>query len=142
VRLVTTLISLLGMSGTAKAELDISRCLWAVRMVENADVRFVSKSGARGIYQIRPAVWMQYSDKPLEWANSEDPTAIRETYRVAMAHARWIFDKAIPTLKLSRTPYTFGLVWLAGYGNVERLNLSPANVSFAKRLTNLYESDN
>lgn len=125
----------------AKADcLDVDRALEAIRLTENSPIDFVSKTGARGVYQLKPATWEQYSKQPHEWANSHTPAAIAETRRVALAHAKWIVAKAIPALRIPCTPYSFALVFGPGYGNVEKLNLSDENVRMARRCANIYET--
>jgi len=125
----------------AKAEvphLDIARLIAAIKLAEHSRIDYVSPSGARGCYQIKKDTWMQYSQRPFEWANEPTYIAQEETLRVAMRHAHWVVEKAIPTLHLRPTPYSFALVFQAGYGNVERLNLTHQNVLNAQRVANLY----
>lgn len=121
-------------------ELDVERALEAIRLTENSPVDFVSKSGARGVYQLKLSTWQQYSKRPHALANGTDVASKVETYRVALEHARWIVAKAIPTLRIPATPYSFALVFGPGYGNVEKLNLSDANVRMARRCSNIYET--
>ena len=110
-----------------------------MELVEASSVRHVSKTGARGIYQIKESTWRQYSERPHEWANELSYVAQAEARRVALRHAHWIVESAFPALGLPVTPYSFALVWHPGFGNVAKLNLSPANVDYAKRFENLYE---
>ena len=124
----------------SQPSLDIPRFIRAVRMVENSRVDYVSHAGARGIYQLKRKTWEQYSKHPFEWANEPTYIAQEETLRVARAHAHWVVEKAIPALNLPLTVYSVALLWIAGFGNVERLRLDDASVSFAHRVENIYES--
>lgn len=115
------------------------RLVDAAKAVEHARIDYVSPCGARGVYQIKEATWKQYSSKPFEWASEQSYVAQVETHRVALKHAHWIVEKAIPALRIPATPYSVGLIWNVGYGNVERLNLTDKNVDYARRFSNLYE---
>ena len=120
--------------------IDIARFVDAARAAENSPRHFISHDGARGCYQLKEITWSQYSKKPFEWATSDEPYALVETRRVALAHASWIVNSAIPSLNLSATVYTAALIWRKGYENVRKLNLTRENIDFAKRVCNLYES--
>jgi hypothetical protein len=120
--------------------IDGARLLEAIRQVEGSPVGHVSAADCRGIYQLGRLTWMQHSKKPFLWAISESPEAVRETERVALAHTRWIAEKVLPGLGLPPTPYSVALVWRKGATNVRKLNLTKANVDYAKRVQALYES--
>lgn len=121
-----------------KPMVNVSHFVDAVKAVEHSRIDYVSPAGARGVYQIKRQVWEKYSKRPFEWASEVSYIAQEETRHVALQHAHWVVDKAIPSLKIPVTPYSAALIWGAGYGNVDRLNLSEKNVDYAKRIENFY----
>lgn len=141
-KLATAFLALFGVqviaNEAASAPLSQPRLLDCVKEIENTRRDFVSKSGARGIYQMKRKTWEQWSDTPHKLANADDPGSKQTTYNVALKQAAWILQSGIPALKLPATPYSFALLWFAGYGNADRLNLTPENVDAAKRFENLY----
>lgn len=119
--------------------LDVPRLLRCVVAIEGSTTESVSKSGARGIYQIQPATWAQYSQEPHALASQDTPSARAKTLAVATAHAEWIIKTALPALGLPQTPYSFALLWGPGYGNTQKVNLTAKNVDYSRRFSNLYE---
>ena len=131
---LASLLTLFSHHAKAHEPLNYPRLLSTVAQMEKASPYYVSPSHARGVYQIKPATWAQYSKKSHSCA-STDP---EENTRVACAHARWIVEKALPALGLPVTPYSFALIWYPGYGNVRKLNLSDENVDYGKRFERIY----
>ena len=136
--LVAALIALV-IPPPAKPVLDILHLIEAIRQVEHSRIDYVSPSGARGVYQLKQRTWEEYSRQPFAWASDRTYVAQQETKRVALKHAHWVLEKAIPSLKIAPTPYSFALVWGPGYGNVDKLNLTDDNVDYAHRVENVYE---
>lgn len=117
--------------------LNLARVKWAIRQVEHWDGKSVGGSGELGPYQIRPAVWHQFSDKPLDWAYRSDPRCRGEQERVASELISWI-DARLPGLRLPRTARSIGLVWTVGYGNVDAQRISRGKRAYAARVHNVY----
>lgn len=122
-----------------KPAVHVAHFVDAIKAVEHSRIDYVSPTGARGVYQLKRAVWEKYSKRPFEWASEFSYVAQEETRHVALQHAHWVVEKAIPALNLPVTPYAAALIWNKGYGNVEKLNLSDKNVDFAHRVENYYE---
>lgn len=133
---LATLLTLFTHHAKAHEPLDYGRLLSTVVQMEGATPFYVSPSKARGIYQIKPATWAQYSKRPHTCATT-DP---EENARVAREHTKWIVEKAIPALGMAPTAYSFALLWFPGYGNVRRRSISEANDDFGKRFEALYQS--
>lgn len=117
--------------------LNLARVKWAIRMVENWDGKAVGASGELGPYQIRPAVWLQFSEKPLSWAYGNEPRHKLEQERVAGELVDWISER-LPKLHLPRTARAIGLVWTVGYGNYGAQRVSRAKKAYADRVSNTY----
>ncbi len=118
-------------------KLNLARVRWAIRVVENWDGRSVGGSGELGPWQIRPAVWLQFSEKPLEWAYGSEPRHKAEQERVAGELVEWI-DVRLPSLHLPRTARSIGLVWTVGYGNMRAQRISRSKRQYADRVSNSY----
>lgn len=122
-----------------KPAVNVSHFVDAIKAVEHSRIDYVSPTGARGTYQIKESVWKKYSKRPFAWASELSYVAQEETRHVALQHAHWIVEKAIPALNLPVTPYSAALIWNPGYGSVEKLNLTDKNVDYAHRVENIYE---
>lgn len=118
-------------------KLNLARVKWAIKCVENWDGVKVGGAGELGPYQIRPAVWLQFSEKPLEYAYGSEPRHKAEQERVALELVEWI-DNRLPGLHLPRTARSIGLVWTVGYGNMRAGNYGRGKKAYADRVSNTY----
>ena len=137
-KLLAPLLALFGAAQAAPPPLDVLALVEAVRQAEHSALDYVSPAGCRGVYQLSAGVWGEHSKQPHAWANSADRLAVIETKRVALKHAHWIVEKALPALNLRPSVYAAALIWRAGFGNVAKLNLTSENIDFARRVANLY----
>ena len=119
------------------APLDPRLIVEAIRQVENTPRGWVGRVGERSEWQFRYETWTQYSAKPFHWASSSRVECVKEQHRVAMAHAEWIL-RSLPDLNLSANAYSVGLVWTAGYGNVQNGDITPAKYAYAERVEAVY----
>lgn len=123
--------------GPAKAEpVDHRKLLRAIEQVEGADYWRVGKAGERSKFQIMPEVWMQHSGMPFYMASSNWSAALDEQERVALCHIKWL--EAHLT---NPTPYRIALAWNAGLSAVKNGRFSSAKACYARRVVNLYESE-
>ncbi|HYB97532.1 MAG TPA: hypothetical protein VEC57_00165 [Candidatus Limnocylindrales bacterium] len=112
--------------------------LHAIRQVEHSRQDFTSRSGAKGVYQITPAVWYRHSTKPHSMATSANPIAVRETAHVARAHLRAI-RLELRAAGYPETPYFCALAWKAGVEGAKAKRVPREDISYAERAANLYE---
>ena len=104
---------------------------------ENWDGLSIGRSGERGKYQLTRGVWKSYSTEPFWWASSPEVLHREETERVATAHIAWC-RAAVCNLGLKESPYSFALVWNAGYGTVFYGRITSAQRQYAEYFENLY----
>lgn len=119
---------------------DIDVMLEALRQVENWDGRSRGADGERGPWQITPAVWCKYSDKPFAWADGRSFDARIEQRRVAREH---VYDITLwlESEKTNPTPFRVALVYCAGwsaYAHAIPHKPSKAKRDYARRATNIY----
>lgn len=120
--------------------LNIDLMLEALRQVENWDGHSRGADGERGPWQITPAVWCKYSEKPFAWADGTSPEAKTEQRRVAREH---VYDITL-WLESENTrpaPFNVALIYSAGwsaYAHGLPHKPSKAKRAYARRAANLY----
>jgi hypothetical protein len=133
-RLVLALLLLLWSTPLARAW-ERTDVLEAIHEVENPhNTNRIGRRGELGPFQLRPAVWYTYTQKPFSLATDQD-----ESRLVAEAHYEWI-KRGLERNKLDVTPYHIGLVWNAGLHATLNNRASETSKYYAQRVANLVES--
>jgi hypothetical protein len=116
-------------------DLDVPRCLAAVRAVESGDrTQLVGSDGELGAYQFKEITWRQHTSLPFRYAT--DRVAAD---RVAARHLRWL------TQELRRYGFTVSvfhveLAWNLGFAGFLRGPRSWHAVDLAERAQQLYDA--
>ncbi len=113
-----------------------SRLLAAIAQVETGNnPNAVGRKGERGIYQILPTTWAQYSKLPVE-AAATDPG---ENDRVAREHLATL-RLALCKRGLAMNAHALAGAWNLGEAGVMRSHNSKVHSDYADRVVNLMEA--
>jgi len=112
-----------------------SDVLAAIHEVENPhNTNRIGRRGELGPFQLRPAVWYTYTQKPFSLAAEQ-----AEAQTVAEAHYEWI-KRGLERNKIEVSPYHIGLVWNAGLHATINGRATDTSKYYAQRVANLVES--
>lgn len=131
------LFSFFAAGADAAGGLRLDLVVEAIRLVENSPRARIGRAGERGPWQMKPATWAMFSARPLWWASGEAWVCQAEQRAAAAREVAWI-RAALPSLGLSESAWSIGLVHNAGYGAVHARAVSGAQWDFAVRVENVY----
>lgn len=118
--------------------LDLALVVEAIRQVEHWDGRSIGASNEVGPWQVTPAVWREFSSKPIWWATIRSPECRAEQHAVALRHVTWI-NKHLFEIPLRESAYSIALVYTCGWKGVKHGNPSAAKRDYAQRVQNVYD---
>lgn len=119
--------------------IDPEKEIKALMEIENWDGKSVGAAGEIGPWQLAPAVWMQHSKFPHQWATCRTPAQAAETDRVVRAHLEWV-RKQIWRQGYEESPYIVALFWTCGIGTFRSGLVPAAKIDYATRANNLYST--
>lgn len=114
--------------------IDLERLGAAIDAVENTPTGR-GLNGERTIHQLTKAVWEQHTN--LDWDDAESHPHVAKY--VQEHHLIWIASQ-LTKLGLKNRPYSYALVYKAGYGRVLAQKERPADRDYAERVANCYEA--
>lgn len=113
------------------AQIDLAKLLDAIQAVEGWHGHD-GLAGERGPFQFTRAAWQETTSLPFALARNETISraiAARRIRRIALGLER---------IKWESSPYELALIWNSGLTAVLRNRAKPAQISYARRVENLY----